>query len=238
MARRVSSDWANFPCFWGRAILPAPLLKADPPQTDLQRWSFGNFPAAAAASSGRISTDGVGGPKAPPPLIKVGAGAAAIVANFPPLAGQNTLKGFCISKIAMLGVAVPGFQTVPRAEAFAVGVVSSVASPSVIENFSIDAVFAIRGVAVVSPKARPDHDVNNARVKFLTGKNGDIGQTCAEELASPHASNPGTSKAKSHQGLGGVVSENTPSLRLRRELLRRRRHRNGSETGSTVAGGD
>ena len=123
----------------------------------------------------------------------------------------------------MLAVAVPGAQTVPRAEAFAVSAASAAAAPAIIKNSSIDATYAIRGVNVVSPASRPDRDISNTRAKFLAGKNGDVWQTCAEEFAASHAFGAGTSKIKSHQGLWGVVAGKTALSDYIGLFFRRRR---------------
>ena len=111
VSNTTAEEWEGVECFWTRAMLPN--MEIEPPCTAEQAASMGEF-QQAANESGWWFSDGSGGPRMMPDIIRQsGAGVATVSLH----RAQGEAIPTKVSKVGLWLGGVAGRQTVPHAEA-------------------------------------------------------------------------------------------------------------------------
>jgi hypothetical protein len=153
LSERAAVEWDKHACLWGRGLLPFTRWHSpspDPTEEQAQPVIGPGF-ADLACETGIVYTDGAGGPDAfPEPLRRVACGAAA----YSPATADTGRR------LALLCAAVPGRQTVARAEVWgAVTALRALPLDAAVAVYS-DASYVTNGVSRIG--------------RLCTGPNGDV----------------------------------------------------------------
>ena len=110
MARKVQTEWKDWPCLYARALLPKCCWDIVPPdQLPKVARQVGDFHAQGVANA-TLFSDGAGGSERQPPhLRRAGAGSAAAKVEWRD--GSLTVVAAALARHSVLGL-----KTVPRAE--------------------------------------------------------------------------------------------------------------------------
>ena len=150
----AEKGWNTHRCLWARGLLPRDLACPAPydkerTYDDVKITATPNFERMAKAS-GRGGTDGAGAPKSlPPQCRRVASGGAVSTIMGADLWGAGEYGGFW--------AAVPGRQTVPRAELWAVIVFLSRIPRSLNMKLCIDASYVVNGLAKIKNRMAGDN---------------------------------------------------------------------------------
>ena len=179
-------DFRKLECLWGRAILPACIWNKAAKAPDIDEvvvMKAGDF-AGIAVRTGDLYTDGSGLWPAQP-WAKAGSGAAAL--------SHHVENGrVIIDEIAVVGSAVPGRQTVPRAEAWACAMSAKLLPPATRCTVRPDATYVMKNA------------VNDA--KHRGGVNYDIWDHF-DEVVRDGGHDIGVAKVSAHAHLSDLVGK-------------------------------
>ncbi len=155
LASVLGEHYAQYECLWGRAIVPHSLSYPGPPLSTEQAEAT-TTPGFTAAlnTTGIAYSDGSGGPKhAPSSAPAAGSGVAVV-------RWDNGTTPPTVRSIDLAAAAVPGRQTVPRAELWAACVVAKHAnegSPCVLNS---DAAYVVNTAADAAKTSRARRGAN------------------------------------------------------------------------------
>ena len=191
----VRNKWASIEVMWARAIAPASVFPDFLPERP-ERLEAGNFSASVGLCDGVVYTDGSGGPRVPQIVAQAGSAIATCKASVP----EGDFDKVSVQHASVVASAVPGNQTVPRGEAFAI--CSGFSETIEVKKFGIDATYAIRGLAAT--QGENSEDASKLK-KLLSASNGDLWQQALvdgrRQLARPTLS----TKIKSHSAFEKVI---------------------------------
>ncbi len=202
LAKEWVGEIRRYDCLWGRAIVPKSLCDPGPLQTpsDVRRVQAPEFPVVAGASR-TIYTDGSGGPKhAPKGAPAAGSGLAAVTWDDAAVGEPPVVRD-----VSIAAAAVPGKQTVPRAELWAAAWATELGSdkradesPGYVLDIRADAAYVVNGFASAA-----------CRDRLARGRNGDRWEQI-KEGADARAGAVTISKVKAHRSPTEMFSD--PSL--------------------------
>ncbi len=204
----LAEEWVGeirrYECLWGRAIVPKSLCDPGPPLTltNTRRVQAPEFPAVAGESR-TIYTDGSGGPNhAPKGAPAAGSGLAAVAWD-----DASGRQPPVVRNVSIAAAAVPGKQTVPRAELWAAAWATELGSdekaeegPGYALDVRADAAYVVNGFASTVSQA-----------KLARGRNGDLW----ERLKQGVEARTGTvtiSKVKAHLSPTDMFSDHRLSI--------------------------
>ncbi len=150
------------------------------PRKGLMRWRKGH---EIVASTGELFTDGSGGPAyAPREAAKAGSGIAAIKWD------TNVEGRRGVSSVALAGAEVPGRQTVPRAELFAIDVAADYVAEGASLTVNADASYVVDTMNKDGSRERARQGTNGALWSRLLDKLQHRGNVCTMRKVKAHLS--------------------------------------------------
>ena len=169
MRKLFDERYAHLECWWGRAILPAG-LSAEPQRKTVDDVSTITTPGFAELMTTlrNAYTDGSGGPQWVPKSIKSMGSAVAT------LSLSNSPDKLTVRDVGISISAVPGRQTVPRAELWAAIMAAHAASTGQQIVLRIDAAYVVKGLQGGHRQAAlrigPNGDLWDALLELIAGK--------------------------------------------------------------------
>ena len=170
MRKLFDKRYAHLECWWGRAILPAG-LSAEPQRKTVDDVSTITTPGFAELMTTlrNAYTDGSGGPQWVPKSIKSMGSAVAT------LSLSNSPDKLTVRDVGISISAVPGRQTVPRAELWAAIMAAHAASIGQQIVLRIDAAYVVKGLQgghrQAALRSGPNGDLWDALLELIAGKN-------------------------------------------------------------------
>ena len=188
--REIAGGWhRNLSAVWCRGLLPEHVIQADTFRTfqpHIKMLQVGNFSETASRAEA-IHTDGSGGERwVYLPLRKAGA-AAITIAHHPD-------RPIGVEDFAMRLAAIPGAQTVPRAETVAANI-------ALADNLDNSSTHLVVDASYVSDGLKRHHV---DRCSLLRNRNGDLWHELygTQDVNAPAA----TRKVASHSTFGSIIA--------------------------------